>query len=394
MQAFVGALILCSISMSLVTLVYRALLPALSRRYAARWRYTVWLVIAVGWAVPLRPQTGLSLWPAAALPDGLAAALAPAMVAVQPAAAGAATGSGWVWLAVLWAAGAAGAAGRHAWRHRQLMRQVGRWSSPVTGGESLELLDDLRAQLGIRARVGLAGCPGLTSPMLIGFVRPTILLPAAEIPPAALRLIMKHELVHLRRHDLWFKALVLGATVLHWFNPVVYLMARETAVQCEMACDARVLRGADLPARRQYGEMIVAVARKGARLQTALSTNYYGGEKGMKARIISIMDTTKKRAGTVLVAVALAAILGTGSVFAAGAMAPASGDAAAPPEEREVAGFQHQHGHHWLHTFCTRDGTSAEAPQGDSAVRENKAPAAERVPGCPGPGWGHGRHHK
>jgi beta-lactamase regulating signal transducer with metallopeptidase domain len=79
--------------------------------------------------------------------------------------------------------------------------------------------------------------------MLIGFFRPALLLPSAEITSDGLVLILRHELIHLKRHDLWYKALVLLATVIHWFNPVVYIMAKAIAAQCEISCDEQVLQG-------------------------------------------------------------------------------------------------------------------------------------------------------
>ena len=60
MQEFLTPLLQCPISMSLVTLVYTATLPFLSKRYAAKWRYSVWLVIATGWIFPFRPR--IDLW--------------------------------------------------------------------------------------------------------------------------------------------------------------------------------------------------------------------------------------------------------------------------------------------------------------------------------------------
>lgn len=77
--------------------------------------------------------------------------------------------------------------------------------------------------------------------MLVGFFHPAILLPPVKFAGDELSLILKHELIHFKRHDLWYKALILEATALHWFNPVVYLMAKAAAVQCEISCDALVL---------------------------------------------------------------------------------------------------------------------------------------------------------
>jgi beta-lactamase regulating signal transducer with metallopeptidase domain len=59
MRDFLIVMLQCSISMSLVTLAYATLTPFFSKRYAAKWRYMAWLVIATGWVFPFRPQVDL-----------------------------------------------------------------------------------------------------------------------------------------------------------------------------------------------------------------------------------------------------------------------------------------------------------------------------------------------
>jgi len=131
---------------------------------------------------------------------------------------------------------------------------------------------------------------------MIGFVNPRILLPKSDIEEDELRFILRHELVHYKRKDLWYKCLVLIATAIHWFNPIVYLMAEAIDILCEMSCDAEVIRSTDADTRQHYSETIIGVVKYQSKMKTALSTNFYGGKKGMKNRIFSIMDTGKKRA--------------------------------------------------------------------------------------------------
>jgi hypothetical protein len=170
--------------------------------------------------------------------------------------------------------------------------------------------------------------------MLIGLAAPRILLPDCDFAADDLRFILKHELAHYARKDLWHKCLVLLATAMHWFNPVAYLIAKAAAAQCEISCDALVLGGADFERRRQYGEAIIriaGIARNGAKLRTALSTNFYGGKRSMKNRISSIMDTKRKKTGVAILCLAVAGIIATGSAFATTAAADraAVGSAAA-----------------------------------------------------------------
>jgi beta-lactamase regulating signal transducer with metallopeptidase domain len=319
MVDFLTALFRCSLSMSLVTLVYAAVLPLLSKRYAALWRYTAWLVIAAGWVVPVRPRIGLSLFPVYMVPATPVRPLINAVSSVPDAwdvVNVQAAVPLWQVLTVVWIAGAASVVLYHVLRHVRFMGMVRRWSKPVTGSETPGILDRLRLEPGITTPVGLRVCEGVTSPMLIGFFRPVILLPSVRIADDELALILKHELVHFRRHDLWHKALIVAATVLHWFNPVVYLMAKAVSVQCEISCDEQVLRGADFERRRQYGETIIGIVRNGAKPRTVLSTNFYGGKNGMKNRIFSIMDTKSKKTGIAIIGTVLAGIVMLGTVAA------------------------------------------------------------------------------
>ncbi|MCM3700046.1 M56 family metallopeptidase [Paenibacillus macerans] len=135
--------------------------------------------------------------------------------------------------------------------------------------------------------------------------------------------MLKHELIHFKRKDLWYKSLVFVAAAMHWFNPAVYLMAKSIAKQCEISCDAEVVRGADYAARQQYSETILRVIRNQSKLQTMFSSNFYGGLKEMKQRIIGIMDIAKKKNGIVVLGLILLGTIGSGIAF------PANQEAAA-----------------------------------------------------------------
>jgi beta-lactamase regulating signal transducer with metallopeptidase domain len=324
MGNFLIVLLRRSVSMSLITLVYAAIMPVLSKRYAAKWRYMGWLAVAAGWIFPLcpvpRPRIDLSF---------LLPRITPAAPRVWPVvkALSSMAGTGgigntqaafsvWPALAVMWMCGAAGVIAYHALRHGRFVKTVRRWSEPVSDPEILKVWDGLKREMGIKAEPGLKVCRCVTSPMLTGFFRPLILLPPGGIANGGLSLILRHELIHLRRGDLWHKALVLTATALHWFNPVVYFMAKAAAAQCEISCDALVLQDADFERRRQYGETIIGIVKNGAKPRTELVTNFYGGKRAMKSRIFSIMDTKRKKAGLMVFCITLAAIITVSTVSA------------------------------------------------------------------------------
>lgn len=67
--------------------------------------------------------------------------------------------------------------------------------------------------------------------MLLGLLRPVILLPERASGGAEETLMLRHELLHLRRHDLAYKLLLLLVNGIHWFNPLVWWMGREASRQ-------------------------------------------------------------------------------------------------------------------------------------------------------------------
>lgn len=106
-------------------------------------------------------------------------------------------------------------------------------------------------------------CGGIESPMMTGFFRPAILLPETDFAPEELEVILTHEYVHYRRRDLWYKLLLILANAVHWFNPLVYLMVRQANRDLEYSCDDAVTKGRDLEFRKLYSMTILKTMKRG-----------------------------------------------------------------------------------------------------------------------------------
>ena len=158
-----------------------------------------------------------------------------------------------LWLAV-WILGAAFCLGRQVWGYRRLVRLV-KENGAAPGEEVLSLLARMNPQGGVGATV----CPWVSSPLLIGGLRPLIVLPGG-VEPERLPDILAHELTHARRHDLLYKWFAVAVTSLHWFNPLMIVVRRQLARACELSCDAAVVKGLDAAGRRHYGETLLAMA--------------------------------------------------------------------------------------------------------------------------------------
>lgn len=134
-------------------------------------------------------------------------------------------------------------------------------AEPIDDAELYKLLEGCRRQLGMTRLVELRNSDACTTPVVVGFSQPVILLPRAvlqRLTPDELRAVLLHELNHVVRGDAIVNLLqgILGA--LYFFHPLVWWANARLRELREEACDEMTV--AALEGRRKiYGEAIVKV---------------------------------------------------------------------------------------------------------------------------------------
>ncbi|MDX1928439.1 MAG: M56 family metallopeptidase, partial [Pirellulaceae bacterium] len=100
-------------------------------------------------------------------------------------------------------------------------------------------------------------------PAVTGIIRPVILLPRQMVQshsPDELKMVVMHELEHIRRRDTMLMFIAQLATIVHWCNPLVYWLKRRVQAQAEMAVDASTLRKLGVEKVHQYAELLFKIA--------------------------------------------------------------------------------------------------------------------------------------
>ena len=169
-------------------------------------------------------------------------------------------------------------------------------------------------EMGISEKVLLLWNDQLQSPLMLGFFRPVLVLPRRDYGREELDFILRHELTHWRRRDLLWKVLALAANALHWFNPLVWLMARRAAEDLESACDRSVIKGQSREFVEEYAQALLETAkcllqRKKVR-QTVLVSYLSSGAQRLKERLVELFQPTRREGGPLIILLALLAVLG------------------------------------------------------------------------------------
>lgn len=193
--------------------------------------------------------------------------------------------------------------------YARFRRTVRRWSGSVTRGDYRALLDETARSLSVNAPKMLI-CEAVTTPAVTGLFRPTLLLPHERYELPELRYILRHELCHLKRHDMLFKLVLLAANAMHWFDPVVYLMLRQADEDIELACDSAATDDLDRAERAAYSRTLLAAVQSNVRALPA-TTCFGSTVERLKRRITNVLGAQKKR-GLGVVALVLALTLTAG----------------------------------------------------------------------------------
>ncbi|HBA50677.1 MAG TPA: hypothetical protein DCZ91_23340 [Lachnospiraceae bacterium] len=380
-----------SASLSPVIAALLLLTPLLNRRYAAKWSYWIWIFLAVRLVLPVHGADvrtaldGLSQMAAQTIfhsegrsPDAPFRQTAPPKQAGQIVVEIPAQMTAPVTIqseegrlpftpldliAFVWLTGSFLFLSVHFRSFRHYQKQVLKNGTVIKNNIISEQVSALKQELHIRNTVCVLKCAEAASPMIIGFRKPVLILPGElfsqgesffqeesfsqeeSFPPEELIFILRHELIHLKRKDVYKKLLFVLANAIHWFNPLIWMMQREAAVTMELSCDERVTQDMDYAVRKAYTEALLSALHRHCTARTALSTQFYGGKQIMKVRFKNILSHTRKKNGSIVLICAVVLTVSLGALVGCSLPMATAGNNALPlfpaaiPQDGQIYGY-------------------------------------------------------
>lgn len=127
-------------------------------------------------------------------------------------------------------------------------------------GDATEVCRRLSQQVGIAQAVTVVRCNRIATPILVGILRPIILLPPGRWTGKDLELVLLHELAHLKRWDNLVNLLQRLCEVVLWFHPAVWLTSRWIRLERECCCDVIVVTHSG--SRDEYAALLATFAEQ------------------------------------------------------------------------------------------------------------------------------------
>ncbi len=183
-------------------------------------------------------------------------------------------------------------------------KQIVRWSRASALESANTIIAELSTSMNLKKHLKVYECDKIASPSLMGFVFPVLIIPSEHYSKEELTFIFKHELTHYKHGDLWYKLILLLANAVHWFNPIVYLLRKESDIDLEFFCDDEVIKGMTQDDKRAYGETILSCINKQQIRKVSLTT-CFNDTKTLKHRLKNIFNNGKKRSGRIIIFIIL-----------------------------------------------------------------------------------------
>lgn len=195
----------------------------------------------------------------------------------------------------VWVLGVCILIARHLMRYARLNRRVAGFLEKNMPDRHREIVAEYRKEFGVKRPVGLYRCTDEEPTMTFGVLRPVIVC-NREPESREGRLLIRHEMVHIKRGDIFWDILLELVALLHWWNPIMWMLYRDFERVCECSCDETAMHGKSGEEVTEYLRLLVEEAL-GKKEKKGISIKWKAGfgedAKKIKERMENLMKNKK-----------------------------------------------------------------------------------------------------
>lgn len=159
-------------------------------------------------------------------------------------------------------------------------------------------------ELGIRHLPELFVQEKIKSPMVFGYIYCKLLIPPMYSDDELLY-VMRHELTHKKKQDIWYKLLLILICDIYWFNPMLRLMKKKAFLDVEYVCDESVIKNMPADEKKIYAKVILRTVHMGSMKPLHLSTQFAASKSITRKRLENLFFDHDLNRGYIVLAILL-----------------------------------------------------------------------------------------
>lgn len=151
-------------------------------------------------------------------------------------------------------------------------------------------------------------CDAVTTPFILGIIRPKIYLPSGLLEPNR-EYVIAHEQSHLRCKDHWWKPISFVLLSVFWFDPLMWIAYTMVCRDIEFACDERVVQHYGLPEKKAYSEALLECS---SNRKLVLACPVAFGETAVIQRVRNVLNYKRPRFWVILICIIVIVVTAIG----------------------------------------------------------------------------------
>ena len=277
--------LLLSFSSSIIALIIFAIKPFVRFTLSKTWMYYIWLAVILRLLIPYSPKINImrSLYNSIESNNQILSIFSNAPINSN-------VGS---YIGIAWLSIVAVLMIKKVISYQVYTRYIKANRKEIDNEDITRIFREVCREMSIENKIGLYSYKMINCPMLIGFLKPYIVLPETMLNKTHdLRYILVHEITHHKRKDFLYKWLIQIILCVYFFNPVVYLIRDVVNKYCEFSCYEMLIRKLDKHGKKAYGSALINALEINSDLKqhTAVSLMLCEDVKQIKERLDAILQ--------------------------------------------------------------------------------------------------------
>lgn len=179
---------------------------------------------------------------------------------------------------------------RMFFKGKKFVNQILDVSEKIQKEDTLQLCEEIKKEIGIKKEIKIFYCPIPVSPFTSGILSPKIFIPNIELEQNELSLILRHELIHIKNNDVFYKQVMVYLRSLYWFNPLIYIYTRKFFELSELVCDRLLIQNFTKEIKLCYARLIIKVLELSQNgTEHAIISAFEDDERSIERRLKEIM---------------------------------------------------------------------------------------------------------
>lgn len=198
-------------------------------------------------------------------------------------------------LMIIWICGLIVLVSKEIFRYYQLKKYINRWEVIVESLFLEKCIKKYLTEFRIDKKIEVKVCDGIESPFVMGVRKVLLIIPKNLVDTDILPYMLRHEIIHIKRHDNLIKIIMRMVRILNWYNCIFRRIEEYVTLYCEISCDQEAVKNMNHEYRQQYGKTLIKAVELQCYSKEVLVNDFISDSTKISKRIDGVIGVKNRK---------------------------------------------------------------------------------------------------